>query len=126
MNSVYLPAYSLHQPQIRRQPLHTVKLISGEPSSFLSLQQNKVTADHLTPEAVHGKMKLGIIIFYCVDKLALEWNMEGYRLREQYHQHQENEQLYVRAWHLHRHHKDQVFKACIEDQSIHHEYPQRA
>lgn len=60
----------LHQPQIRRQPLHTVKLIFGKPPCLLSFKQNQITTDHLTPEAAHGQVKVGIIIFYRVDKLA--------------------------------------------------------
>ena len=60
----------LHQSKIRRQPLHTIKLIFREPPCFLSFQQDQISFYDLAPEAVHRQVKLGIIIFYRVDKLA--------------------------------------------------------
>ena len=60
----------LHQPQIRRQPFHAVKLILSEPSCFLSLQWQQIAAGHLAPEAVHRQVEVGVIVLDSVNKLA--------------------------------------------------------
>ena len=65
-------SYSFHQPIIRRQPLHTVKLIFREPACLLRLQQNQLPLYDFTPEALHRQMKVSIIILDCFDQSAAE------------------------------------------------------
>lgn len=53
--------YFFNYNSVSRQPIHTVELISAEPTCSLMLLQSQTATLDRTKEAMHRQMKFGII-----------------------------------------------------------------
>ena len=108
-------SYAVRMELISDNPCSKVVIPKGEikEKQIYSQEEMELLLTRIMSEPVKYKAFFFLIAysgFRRSEMLGLEWNF----------------QLYSRAWHLYRHHKNKTLSACAEDLTLHHGYSQRA